>query len=399
MKYKTFLKDTILNIFASGIVVILLQLIVYPFLSKVNNISVFGEILVIMAIINIVGVLYGSSLSNLKLKYHSHYLESKSNGDFLPLLLISTIFNAFTTTILFKSIISQVELRELIIYILLAILTMLRSYMVVEYRLSLNFNKILIHGIIYSFGLILGIYVFEIISIWYLIFLIAETLSFVYLIFTTVLLKEPFIKTKNFKTTIINFLYLCLSNSIKNTILYLDRLILFPLLGSYQVAVFFAATVIGKMTSFVLSPISGVVLSYLSREQKKLKVSFYLKINGIIIIFVAFISVLTVISSIYVVPLLYSDLYKDTIDILLVANIAVVIRASTILPQTIVLKYAETYYQVFIQIVDILLYLGLGICFLYFWGLKGFCFGMLFSSIVLYCINFILGYKSICTSN
>ena len=399
VKYKKFIKDIILNLFASGIMVIVLQLLVYPFLGRINNVATFGEILVLMSIVNIIGVLLGSSLNNIRLKYYNDYLSNKLKGDFSLLLLISIVINALLIITILYIFFDGATIWELIALILLSILTMLRSYMTVEYRLKLQYNKILQHAFSYCLGLGFGLYIVYITSVWQFVFLFGELISFVFLLFTTNIIKEPYVKTRLFKSTSINFVFLALSNTLKNILLYLDRLILFPILGPYQVAVFFASTVIGKMTSFVLSPISGVVLSYLSRREENISLKLYFKINIMIVLFCLFVSILAIISSFFALPLIYPDIFYDTLDILVVANIAVVINASTSIPQTIVLKYSKTYHQINIQIIYTILYLGLGLLFLSYWGLLGFSIGLLITSVIKFLIIFMFGYISLSKPN
>ncbi|MED3725791.1 hypothetical protein [Priestia filamentosa] len=398
IKYKKIIKDVVLNIFASGIMVALLQLLVYPSLNQFNNIDAFGEILIIMAVVNIIGVLLGSSLNNIRLKYHNDYISNKLNGDFSLLVLISTIFNIIVTLICLN-VISELTIWELITLVLISVLTMLRAYMIFEYRVNLLYERILQHGLVYSLGLVIGLVIVYITSVWQLVFLVAEIVSFVFLLLTTKVIREPILLTNRFKSTSINFLYLALSNALTNILMYLDRLILYPILGAHQVAIFFAATIIGKMSSFVLTPISGVVLSYLSRREENISTKVYLKTNILIMFFCLIVSILAVLGSFLLLPLLYSDLYKDTLEILIVANISAVINASTSIPQTIVLKYSKTYHQISIQIIYTVLYLALGISFLHTWGLIGFCFGLLISSLIKYFITFMFGYKSLSTSN
>lgn len=398
IKYKKIINDVVLNIFASGIMVGILQILVYPFLNKLNNSDAFGEILITMAVVNIIGVLFGSSLNNIRLKYHNDYISNKLNGDFSLLVLISTILNIIVT-LTWLNVISELTIWELITLVLVSVLTMLRAYMIFEYRVNLHYKKILQNGLVYSFGLVIGLVIVYITSVWQLVFLVAEVVSFVFLLLTTKVIREPILLTNRFKNTSINFLYLALSNALTNILMYLDRLILYPILGAHQVAVFFAATIVGKASSFVLNPISGVVLSYLSRRKENISTKIYLKVNILIMLFCLIVSILAVLSSFLLLPLLYSDLYKDTLGILIVANISAVINASTSIPQTIVLKYSKTYHQISIQIIYTVLYLALGISFLHNWGLIGFCYGLLISSLIKYFITFMFGYKSLSNSN
>ena len=49
---------------------------------------------------------------------------------------------------------------------------------------------------------------------------------------------------------------------------YADRLILYPLMGGKTVAIYYAATIIGKIIAIAITPINSVILSYLARINK-----------------------------------------------------------------------------------------------------------------------------------
>lgn len=402
MRYKfAFLKDIFLNLIAAGVSVAVLQLLVYPFISNETNNVIFGQILIIMAIVNIVGVVLGSSLSNIRLKYQNEYKDL--SGDYNVLMLGSMVFNVIVVSLLIILLTKvdnlEVDNLEFIIIIILSILTMLRAYLIVEFRIKLSFNKILYHSLFYSIGLIMGLIPLSLSFHWFFPFLIAEIISFFYLIRTTKIINDPLIRTHRYKQTLTSYLYLCISNAIKNTLIYLDRIILYPILGPQQVAIFFIASAMGKMSSFVLSPISSVVLSYLSKEEKRMNIRTFILINIIILVFTGIVSIIAIISSYLILPYLYPKLFDYTVNIIIISNLAAVIRASVIIPQTIILKYSETYNQIILQVIDMVLYVGLGLLFINKWGLVGFCYALLIASIIIYIVTLFLGYKSIITTN
>lgn len=393
-KYKKIITDIIMNLFASGIMVIVLQLMVYPLLSNFYNADMFGEILVSMAIVNVVGVLFGSSLNNMRLKYYNKYLKNNLTGDYSVLLLISVFLNALITYTVTEYL---TEWDNFVVLTLtsVSVLMMLRSYMQVEFRLKLQYNKILQNNVVYSVGLIFGIVFVYLGANWSFIFLFAEILTFLFLFFTTKIIREPLITTKYFKQTTLNYVYLSLSNGLKNSLMYLDRFILYPIMGPHYVAVFFAASMIGKMSNFVISPISGVVLSYLAQSKEKISIKMYFKIHIVIIIFSSLSAIFAITISYIILPIIYADLFKDTLGILMVANIAAVIRSSTSIPQAIVLRYSKMYQQINIQIMDTVLYMSLGLFGLHFWGLIGFTYGLLITGIIKYIVIALIGYKSL----
>lgn len=394
-KYKKFIYDVILNLIASGLSVFALQILVFPSLNSIFEQDVFGQILIAVAVINIIGVLFGSSLNNIRLKFNNKYQNNNVVGDFNLLLALSSIINWIVSFVIFYFVFNVFQLYESIILATTSLLMMYRVYLVVDFRINLNFRKILKNSIIYSLGLLLGLLFSYLLKNWIITFVIAEMLSVIFLICNTQIIKEPIVKTKFFSNTALNYFYLAVSNSLKNSVLYLDRLILYPILGSNFVAVFFASIVVGKMSSLVLTPVSGVILSYLSKTEGKMNLKKYFLVHGIIILFSLIASIVAIILSYFLIPILYANLFNQVKEILIIANIAAVFGASTVIPEAIVLTYSETSKQIFIQAFNIILYFSLGLVGVYLGGLFGFCIGLLTARLIKYIVVFFIGYKSI----
>jgi O-antigen/teichoic acid export membrane protein len=161
------------------------------------------------------------------------------------------------------------------------------------------------------------------------------------------------------------------------------------------VAVFFAATVIGKMSSFIVSPISGVVLSYISNKKEKITLKLFWLINLGILIFSSIASVFTLIISKFVLVLLYPELYLDASKIILIANFAVILLASCSLTQTIILRYCNINFQITIQTIYGLIYIFGAIVMIRVSDLKGFCIAALLAALFKFFFIFIIGTLSL----
>lgn len=394
-KNKSFISDITLNIFGSGITAVILQFVIYPLLNRNSSPQIFGEILLMMAIVNIVAVLLGNSLNNIRLINNKDYVNEEIKGDFPFILLFASITNIIIIFVIAFILWDNQSFLERMLLVSISILSMLRAYLTVDYRLNLDYKKNLVHNVFYSIALLISTLVILITDIWQFVFFIAELFSLFYLLKTTTIIKEPFKITLRFKKTIKQFIYLSISNLIGNLLLYIDRIIIFPFLGAYQVSVFFAATVIGKMFSFVLSPISGVMLSYISNKKNMISKRDFLLINIAIIIFSLVATLLTLLVSKYLLKLLYPDLYQAINDILLVSNLAAILFASSTITQAILLKYKETSFQIVIQIIYGLIFVLSGIILIQIYGLEGFSYAALLASIIKFALILVLGISSL----
>ena len=79
--------DFIVNIFASSLMTIVLQLLIYPFFSQKLSSVQYGTILTIMGVVNTFIGTVGNSLNNVRLVCNNQY-ERDNNGDFNILLII-----------------------------------------------------------------------------------------------------------------------------------------------------------------------------------------------------------------------------------------------------------------------------------------------------------------------
>lgn len=401
-KGKKFLQDIVINIFSTAIIVSLLQFLVYPLISRKFNVDTFGDILTIMGIINIVSVVLGNSLNNIRLIVNNDYLDKKISGDFIPILLLASIVNLLSILLITSvNIVNELILNKILI-VFISLLTMLRAYLSVGYRLKIDYNKIFYHSVIYAIGLITGvvIFYFQPSNLWEIVFLFGEIFSIIFLFLTTSLHREPFKLTKKFKSTFNKYSSLAFSNFIGNVLVYLDRLMILPLLGGKQVAVYYAATLIGKMSSFILQPVSGVLLTYFSKSKRRMKVKEFLLINLLILIFGVIAFVGCIYFSTYILKYLYPNLYDDVSEILILATIAAILTASSSITQSIILRYCATFWQTVIQSIYGLIYIVVGVILINHSGLIGFCIATTFAAVVKMLLIILIGSFSLkLTSN
>lgn len=370
---KNFFIDIILNVSSAAIVAVLLQFVIYPTIGNRFDQNSFGEILTIMGLVNIIAVMLGNSLNNIRLIVENDYKEKNIIGDFNPLISIASLINI--GLIIFMSFFLNIKPTSTILLVGISLMTMIRSYLEVAYRLKIDYKMILFHSIFYCIGLIIGALLLwiDFSQLWEILFLIGESFSLVFLILTASLHKEPMKITFRFKSTLIQYSYLALSSLIANILVYLDRLIILPLLGGKAVAIYFAATIIGKMSSFVLQPISGVLLTYFSKSNEAMKVKEFWFINVLVIIFSGIALVGCMILSAFLLKLLYPKIYLDAMNILLIANLAAILTASSSITQSIILRFCATFWQVTIQISYGIIYVSVGLILIKNYGLFGFC--------------------------
>lgn len=178
-----------------------------------------------------------------------------------------------------------------------------------------------------------------------------------------------------------------------NVLLYLDRLLINPILGASDVAVFFAASVVGKLIGIVMQPLSGVILSYISvditeKPSKVFKYSLGIS-SGIGILFFSGAYFATP----FLLEVLYPDLFLEALPLYVLCNLIAVLNMISTIIQPLSLKFCPTYWQARIQIIYFICFFTLSLTFLYFYGLYGFIIGNIVSQILrLIVIIFVTNY-------
>lgn len=388
-------KDVVLNFIASISIIGTLQMLVYPFLSYKFGQVVFGSILLLMGVVNTVALTTGGALDNLRLITYQDYTDKKLNGDFKVILGYASVFSIFVITIVTIIFSDGIKPIDVVLLIAVTLLTLMRAYLCVEYRLKLKYAFICRYNFSACTGYMVGAAVSFLTGVWQLTFICGELCAVLFAVFTTEFVKEPVRKTVLFNSTLIGFIQLALSTMIANVLVYLDRFIIYPFMGGDMVAVFFAASLFGKLISMVFQPIAGVLLTYLAQSKQKMKLKRFWELNLSIVLLSGLFYILCMILAPKVTGILYPDLAARALKIIPVANLAAIVTTIGTLTQPVLLKFSSMYWQVVLQLIFGVTYFFSGVILLNIYGLPGFCAAALLSSVLRLIIMWIVGSYSL----
>lgn len=379
------------NILASMIVTFTMQILIYPFIARSISLDMYGLILTIMGIVNTIVIALGSTLNNIRLIQNQAYNKLGIKGDFNVILIAISFLGAIAALILIIFF-RNIGLINLIFLIFTVILGISKSYYLVDYRLNLNFKYNLFCNVTISTGYIVGLLLFYITKIWVLAFLLGEIFGCIFLIFTTKIVKEPMKITVIFKQTLTMYLMFILTGAISTVLTYMDRLIIFPLLGGQAVTTFTVASFFGKSIGLIMTPIAGVLLGYYAHKDFKFTLKLFWSINILVLIFSAmFFGISSIISS-WFTGLLYPKFIEIAKPYILVANLAAIIGMAGSMTQPAVLKFAPIFWQLIIQIIFGIVYITLGIFMLKFHGITGFCISIMLANTVRLILLYVVGH-------
>lgn len=387
---KTFFLDVLLNLAATVAMSGVMQLLIYPYLSRMLGADEYGKFLTLIGISNIVATTLGNSLNNVRLLRETDY-RGKS-GDFHLIALFSELSVLFVIPIV-ALLFHENAISTLLIFAI-SFLTCFRSYYSVGYRIILNYRKLLVQSLIYCAGGVSGLLLVKMTGLWQWPFIFAEVAAGIYTYRTCGLVHEPLQRTSLWKVTVRDYGYLIFTTLVANAITYLDRLLLYPLLGGQNVSIYYTATFFGKTVGIVLTPMAGVLLSYYAKRTSITRRQFWQQ-NGVLILFCALFYFLTFKLSEPITGFLYPTLIDSSKNYLQVGNLAAIILAASSIVQPSVLKFCKTVYQPIIQIVHLAVYISLGLFFLHQWGLMGFCVAALLANTIKLILLMVIGHLSL----
>lgn len=373
---KGLIVNSALNLIASATPLVLLQLVVLPSLNSVLGSSYYGLVITLISLFTLFPTVFGNTLNNVRIIEDIRYSKANLSGDFNVLALILSSLSMLLTGIVGLAYIGQFSVSDFVGLCITACLFFIANYYSVGFLIHIDYRKVLICNLIRSFGHLLGLLLFCLIGYWYWIYILGYGLSAIYILLNTTLVKEPFRITEYFQPTAKEETILLISSFLGNATSYADRILLYPLLGGFMVSVYYAATLLGKLITLAINPVSAVLLSTLGRmSQIGSKSIRSMLLCTALVGITAYVA--CVLLSRPVITLLYPDLVEDAMTLILITCATSVMSALASMVNTIILRFCNMKWQMVINVVVLASYLGFSIAFLFQWGLPGFAVGTL----------------------
>jgi len=394
MKKRIIFSDFILNIIASAVPTIVMQIVILPIMGIRLGDKGYGSAVTLISMATLFSLPFGSVLNNIRLLMDNEYRKHNINGDFKILLTASMIINAIFMiigTIYYEGRFSPVSI---ILVVLFSCLNILREYLIVSFRIKINYRAILLNNLMLSVGYLFGLLLFYFIGYWQIIYVSGSVFSLFYILKNSNIIYESFSKTKLFGKTLYNSLVLFFSVFMKTALTYADKLLLFPLLGSTAVSIYYTATLMGKILSLIITPISSVMLSYLAK-MSKIKMKQFVIIVALTTVFGLIGYFIIIFISEPILNLLYPSWANESLKLINVTTATAILGVISSVINPVILRFNHINWQIVINLVNLIFYTILVFGFYSLYGLMGFCFGMLIANIIkllLMISVFIFGY-------
>ena len=371
-------KDMLLNIIASLASTFAVQLFCYPLLSGMMNADDYGLLLTVIGLCNTCANIFGTSLNNVRLITQQSYERLRVAGDFnlvfVAITIISSAISAAGAIALGYAPITGVIVG------LIAIEAVFVAYHSVAFRLEINYKLVLFMNSVRAIGYLLGTLVAVLSQFWPAAFLFGEGASCLYLLFNSSTAREPYVKTGLFRSTLRDYAFVAWGNCAGGIMMYMDRFMLYPLIGPSSVAIYTVASYVGKSIGIVFNPISSVLLTYYSKESNGVSLrTFYLRLATMVACLALMLLSVVAVSR-PLLSFLYPSLVDDALLYVVPASLAAVLSVLCGFIQPMVLSYAKSYWQTVIQIAFLSSYLLFGVIGIALNGLMGFCISLVMAN-------------------
>ena len=381
MQIRDFTRNALVNIFATAIPLCVTQFIVLPYLSKSMSAEQYGVALTVISLFSLFSFCFGNVLSNIRLINNETYVRNGFDGDFNILLLFAGILNALL--VFFCAWYCEGEFRPLhqFLCVVIASVWLAREYYAVAFLIEINYKTILYDNIVMSLGYLLGMVLYRRISDWLWIYAIGQIAGLIYVMTKTAIWQEPLCRTPLFRTTLVQGAALQIGVFLSNFATYADRVVLYPILGGEAVAVYFAASFVGKMMSTALLPINNVLFSYLAKMQNKSNKLFYCTILGTIALATGG-YLICIFCSRSILAFLYPVLSVQAQGYVAIATAAACIGLVCSVAHSFILKFYDTRFILATNGATVLVYIIASIVLSNSYGLFGFCWATVASKVI-----------------
>ena len=378
---KGIIGDVVFKLIANIVQTIVRNIIVLPFLASFFITNEYGELVTVIGVITTVSAGLGNSLLSTRLVMESNYSHKNLQGDFNIICWIVSGLSVIATPFIACAFPNQ-SYPNLIVIALILFLETFTGYQSGWFIIKQAYRKLVIYTLVGGLGFGVGILATSIFGIWTLTYICSDIFCFIFLCLFSPLLKEKNILTGNLKMTLQKYSVLIITTLISNALAYMDRLMLYPTIGSETVAVYTTASFFGKAFSLISTPVSSIMLGYYATERIKLNKKKYWAINLGMLIVLGIFMLITAIFGEWFTGILYPQLIKQAAPFILIANLSSAIGATAQITKSAALKYAKTYWTLVIQAVYAIVYIGLGLLMANEYGLKGFAYSVLVANII-----------------
>jgi len=364
-------KDTLWS--ATGLVLmnVVAQFVVYPYWNRTLGSEIYGNIVYLLAIMNIMAISIGSGINYVRMRQSAD--SDTWNRPYLVLLTFGTLLS-LTVLLLLNAIgLLHVDNVEFALFCALTVVTMWRYYADVEYRLHLDYKGFFVYYLFIGIGYLVGIGLFRLTGLWPLTLLPGELAGLALVACRGTIFRRDGhdgIVSPALKLTLL----LVGSNLLSHLIFNGDRIVLRLFVGGTAVSIYYIASLFGKTMTLISTPLNGVLVGYLAKYDGALTKKLMNKVTVISTVTIALATVACVVASYVVLPLLYPADFEAAEQYLIIASAAqVVYFVGNVLMASVLLRFSHARNQLIVNVVHGVAFVALCVPLAKVYGIDGFC--------------------------
>jgi len=337
-----FFKDATLNVIAFAIYICSQQLFLLPILARLLEDEDYAILIVVINLMNAFCNVLGGQLGVTHQLVKDDYCECKENerGDFFFIMLIASI--GMVVCLFAILVFLDLKVIDIVVFCIIAVISNFRLYIRYYFRINSIYKNTIWQNVFYLFGVLCGLPVVKILNIMWLPLLLGEGFACVYTL-CVIPMKSIRIRKSNYiKKVIKRYAGLGVADAMTNIVTLVDKLLVYPLLGSYTLAVYNAGSSTSKVTALIMNPLNEVLLVKLSKAKeegisKLLKVIIITSFLVSAVMFVIFIPIIYVFSY-----LLYNQYLSDINSIIYLLSIRCSVGITVSIMKSFIIRYAKS---------------------------------------------------------
>ena len=391
---KKILSDSIWSVAGLVLINVAFQFALYPFWERKAGAAALGNILYLISLMNIFAVSMGVSANYARLK-KSETGESK-NSPYLIVLFVATVAAALIALVI--SFVGGVEFTpaDRILFCLVMCATMWRYYADVEFKLSLNYKRYFIYYLCIAVGYAVGIGLFYVTGLWTLTLLCGEVLGLAFvLVRGRVLRLDGKVESCEIKD-VLKIVFILLGSEMLSTLIFnADRIVLKMIIDEVAVTEYYLASLLGKTIALLTTPLTGVIIGYLSKYKGELTAKLMHSVVLIAVGMVALATAACTVGSYIIMPFLYPTQFDEVRSYFFIANLSQVMFFVGSVITVVLFRFAKSKYQMYITVIYAVCFASICIPFAANWGLYGFCIGLALTCFARFAVTVLLGYITV----
>lgn len=382
--------DFILSFTGVALMNAVLQLWFYPQMNRIYGPAMMGKILFLISVMSVFVIAFGTALDNSRLV--TRFRFKTTNGDYnLLLILLSGISLAVCLPVTWY-VFPSLPLWECALWV---VLTLMRYYSAVEFRLRINCTGYFLYHALLAAGYGLGTWLMFHGFSWVFAFCLGEILALLYVILCGKIYRAPWGKSANFLQASRSVTLLSGAGLLSQGGQNLDRIILPTLIGALANTQFYVVSLLGKTLAMLVVPLNSVLISYLSKDAEKISRKTFIRITlYVTLISGIFFGICCIVTPIFL-RIFYPDIYPTVTDLVVVAVLGQILCFASMVLLTAVLTFSEESLQLKLQILYITAFLILVFPLTYHLSLYGFALSVLISNFLRFIATILLGLKKI----